>query len=110
MESLLSCFGEQVQINICKFISNRKFKSTCLLKRVVLKLHIENVKHFLFCSSLDAKIEKTEKEVPLWNYFILRFQFFLLYFLAGLKKTDKDWLGGYSVVKLSGHWVFLPFT
>lgn len=54
--------------------------------------------------------KNNDGKIPLWNYFILRFQFFLLYFLAGLKKTDRDWLSGYSVVSLSGHWVFFPFT
>lgn len=60
--------------------------------------------------SLDSLTKKKEEKVPFWNYFILRFQFFLLYFLAGLKKTDVDWLRGYSVVTLSGHWIFYPFT
>ncbi|XP_051155289.1 vitamin K-dependent gamma-carboxylase-like isoform X2 [Leptopilina boulardi] len=61
--------------------------------------------------SIDSLMNKNnDGKIPLWNYFILRFQFFLLYFLAGLKKTDRDWLSGYSVVSLSGHWVFFPFT
>ncbi|KAI4498557.1 hypothetical protein M0802_006263 [Mischocyttarus mexicanus] len=63
-------------------------------------------KYFAFDAIRDKKINKT---VPLWNYFILRFQFFALYFLAGLKKSGKEWLDGYSMMNLSRHWVFDPF-
>lgn len=51
-----------------------------------------------------------DTHVPYWNYFILKFQFFLLYFLAGLKKTDFEWLEGFSMTNLGSHWVFYPFT
>ncbi|KAK5646093.1 hypothetical protein RI129_004557 [Pyrocoelia pectoralis] len=47
--------------------------------------------------------------VPFWNYFILRFQFFILYFMAGLKKIDMEWLFGYSMNDMGDHWVFQPF-
>ncbi|XP_014681352.1 PREDICTED: vitamin K-dependent gamma-carboxylase-like [Priapulus caudatus] len=47
--------------------------------------------------------------VPLWNYTLLRSQIFLVYFIAGLKKTDAEWLGGHSMVSLSEHWTFAPF-
>ncbi|XP_015172992.1 PREDICTED: vitamin K-dependent gamma-carboxylase [Polistes dominula] len=63
-------------------------------------------KYFAFDAIHDKKVNKT---VPLWNYFILRFQFFALYFLAGLKKSSKEWLDGYSMTNLSRHWVFDPF-
>ncbi|XP_034183188.2 gamma-glutamyl carboxylase [Osmia lignaria lignaria] len=60
--------------------------------------------------ALDAlKTGGTEHRVPLWNYFILRFQFFALYFLAGLKKSSTEWLSGYAMTNLSRHWVFSPF-
>ncbi|XP_069669123.1 vitamin K-dependent gamma-carboxylase isoform X2 [Periplaneta americana] len=61
--------------------------------------------------SLDILLGRVKENtpVPLWNYFILRFQIFLLYFYAGLKKMDKDWLEGYSMRYLSNHWVFGPF-
>ncbi|KAF5269192.1 hypothetical protein FQR65_LT02493 [Abscondita terminalis] len=61
--------------------------------------------------SVDSVLNKdvTNKTIPFWNYFILRFQFFILYFMAGLKKTDTEWLGGYSMVDLGHHWVFVPF-
>ncbi|XP_078050289.1 gamma-glutamyl carboxylase isoform X2 [Augochlora pura] len=62
--------------------------------------------------ALDARKMNTEQSkatVPLWNYFILRFQFFALYFLAGLKKSSTEWLSGYAMSNLSAHWVFSPF-
>ncbi|XP_071455229.1 vitamin K-dependent gamma-carboxylase isoform X2 [Hetaerina americana] len=61
--------------------------------------------------SLDGARNRVPKNahVPLWNYTILRFQFFILYFIAGLKKLDSEWLGGYSMTNLSKHWVFEPF-
>ncbi|KAK9298714.1 hypothetical protein QLX08_008077 [Tetragonisca angustula] len=57
--------------------------------------------------ALDAT--KTKGTVPLWNYFILKFQFFALYFIAGLKKSSVEWLSGYAMMNLSRHWVFSPF-
>jgi len=35
-------------------------------------------------------------------------QIFIVYFFAGIKKLDADWLNGYSMTKLSDHWVFAP--
>ncbi|KAG8189145.1 hypothetical protein JTE90_018439 [Oedothorax gibbosus] len=60
---------------------------------------------------LDARNnpEYRNKDVPLWNYFLLRGQIFLVYFIAGLKKTNMDWLSGYSMEKLGYHWVFDGF-
>ncbi|KAK7493351.1 hypothetical protein BaRGS_00015477 [Batillaria attramentaria] len=48
-------------------------------------------------------------DVPLWNYTLLRSQVFLVYFVAGLKKLDIDWVTGYSMQYLASHWVFEPF-
>uniref|UniRef100_A0A2A4ISY8 HTTM-like domain-containing protein n=1 Tax=Heliothis virescens TaxID=7102 RepID=A0A2A4ISY8_HELVI len=61
--------------------------------------------------SLDAYLEprKRKSTVPYWNYFILKYQFFILYFMAGMKKGTAEWLTGYSVQNLSEHWVFDPF-
>ncbi|CAG9784833.1 unnamed protein product [Diatraea saccharalis] len=61
--------------------------------------------------SLDAYFDPLKKKdtVPYWNYFILKYQFFILYFMAGLKKSTAEWLTGYSVQNLSEHWVFTPF-
>ncbi|XP_025156701.1 vitamin K-dependent gamma-carboxylase isoform X2 [Harpegnathos saltator] len=60
--------------------------------------------------ALDAsKARRRDGSVPYWNYFILKFQFFVLYFLAGLKKSSREWLEGYAMTNLSRHWVFYPF-
>ncbi|XP_022816293.1 vitamin K-dependent gamma-carboxylase [Spodoptera litura] len=61
--------------------------------------------------SLDTYLDPTIKKstVPYWNYFILKYQFFILYFMAGMKKGTAEWLTGYSVQNLSEHWVFDPF-
>ncbi|XP_076231158.1 gamma-glutamyl carboxylase isoform X2 [Calliopsis andreniformis] len=60
--------------------------------------------------SLDAnRAKEARTSVPLWNYFILKFQFFALYFIAGLKKSGTEWLSGYAMTNLSRHWVFSPF-
>ncbi|PSN30216.1 Vitamin K-dependent gamma-carboxylase [Blattella germanica] len=67
-----------------------------------------NAHHFW---SLDILLGRVKRNypVPVWNYFILRFQIFILYFYAGLKKMDRDWLEGYSMRNLSYHDVFAPF-
>ncbi|KAM6986882.1 vitamin K-dependent gamma-carboxylase isoform 2-T2 [Aplochiton taeniatus] len=52
---------------------------------------------------------KRNAHVPLWNYTILRTQIFIVYFLAGIKKLDTDWVGGYSMSYLAHHWLFDPF-
>lgn len=36
-------------------------------------------------------------------------QIFLVYFYAGIKKIDMDWMAGYSMTGLSRQWVFDPF-
>ncbi|XP_050394732.2 vitamin K-dependent gamma-carboxylase [Patella vulgata] len=60
--------------------------------------------------SLDGLFSKNKRNthVPLWNYTLLRLQVFLVYFIAGLKKLDFDWVYGYSMQNLSRHWVFDP--
>ncbi|XP_017266135.1 vitamin K-dependent gamma-carboxylase [Kryptolebias marmoratus] len=47
--------------------------------------------------------------VPLWNYTLLRMQIFIVYFIAGVKKLDADWVEGYSMSYLAHHWLFDPF-
>ncbi|XP_017100434.2 vitamin K-dependent gamma-carboxylase [Drosophila bipectinata] len=47
--------------------------------------------------------------IPYWNYFLIKFQFFVLYMYAGLKKFSLEWLSGYAMSNLSQHWVFAPF-
>lgn len=49
------------------------------------------------------------RSVPRWNYLLLRIQFFIMYFVAGLKKFEPDWLWGYSMSSLGHHHVFTPF-
>lgn len=36
-------------------------------------------------------------------------QIFLVYFIAGVKKLDADWVEGYSMSYLAHHWLFDPF-
>ncbi|KAG9488825.1 hypothetical protein GDO78_005035 [Eleutherodactylus coqui] len=52
---------------------------------------------------------KRNAHVPLWNYTLLRTQIFIVYFIAGIKKLDSDWVEGYSMGSLSRHWLFDPF-
>ncbi|KAF6103507.1 gamma-glutamyl carboxylase [Phyllostomus discolor] len=52
---------------------------------------------------------KRNAHVPLWNYAVLRGQIFIVYFIAGVKKLDADWVEGYSMEHLSRHWLFSPF-
>ncbi|KAG7299861.1 hypothetical protein JYU34_016881 [Plutella xylostella] len=61
--------------------------------------------------SLDAYFDRRQSRttVPYWNYFVLKYQFFILYFVAGLKKGTAEWLTGYSLPNLGEHWVFTPF-
>ncbi|XP_067857400.1 vitamin K-dependent gamma-carboxylase [Heptranchias perlo] len=53
--------------------------------------------------------KKRNAQVPLWNYTLLRAQIFIVYFIAGVKKLDADWVEGYSMNHLAGHWLFDPF-
>lgn len=59
---------------------------------------------------LQRKISSEESSsVPRWNYLLLRVQFFIMYFVAGLKKFEPDWLWGYSMMSLGNHHAFTPF-
>ncbi|XP_036385737.1 vitamin K-dependent gamma-carboxylase [Megalops cyprinoides] len=53
--------------------------------------------------------KKKNAHVPLWNYTVLRTQIFIVYFIAGIKKLDADWVEGYSMQYLAHHWLFDPF-
>lgn len=61
--------------------------------------------------SLDGLLFKRKRHahVPMWNYAILRFQIFIVYLIAGLKKMDLDWVSGYSMHSIASHYVFAPF-
>ncbi|TDG52904.1 hypothetical protein AWZ03_000447 [Drosophila navojoa] len=62
-----------------------------------------------YCS-LDSWLHpELRRAVPYWNYFLIKFQFFVLYMYAGLKKFSFEWLSGYAMTSLSQHWVFAPF-
>ncbi|KAJ1522865.1 hypothetical protein ONE63_002010 [Megalurothrips usitatus] len=74
---------------------------------VAILLSRSSAHHYL---SVDAwRHSWKDRPVPLWNYGALRLQFFLLYFLAGVKKLDADWIGGFPMRHLNHHWVFEPF-
>ncbi|KAJ3606068.1 hypothetical protein NHX12_028111 [Muraenolepis orangiensis] len=62
--------------------------------------------------SIDGlrKPRRRNADVPLWNYTLLRTQIFIVYFIAGIKKLDADWVEGYSMSYLAHHWLFEPFT
>ncbi|XP_067612623.1 vitamin K-dependent gamma-carboxylase [Eurosta solidaginis] len=62
-----------------------------------------------YCA-LDKYFQPSMPEtVPYWNYFLIKFQFFILYMYAGLKKLTAEWLSGYAMSSLSQHWIFTPF-
>ncbi|XP_017059532.1 vitamin K-dependent gamma-carboxylase isoform X2 [Drosophila ficusphila] len=62
-----------------------------------------------YCS-LDRWLNpRRSRCIPYWNYFVIKFQFFILYMYAGLKKFSLEWLSGYAMSNLSHHWVFTPF-
>ncbi|XP_074596085.1 gamma-glutamyl carboxylase [Brevipalpus obovatus] len=61
------------------------------------------------CWSMDHGQRLSDGKVPSWQYFIIRFQISLVYFLAGVKKCNDEWIGGHSMRYLSSHWVFTPF-
>ncbi|CAH2274890.1 vitamin K-dependent gamma-carboxylase [Pelobates cultripes] len=65
----------------------------------------------VFHRSIDGFLNprKRNAHVPLWNYTLLRTQIFIVYFIAGIKKLDADWVEGYSMGSLSRHWLFDPF-
>ncbi|KAH8342391.1 hypothetical protein KR059_004709 [Drosophila kikkawai] len=63
-----------------------------------------------YCS-LDSWLHPRRRSrcIPYWNYFLIKFQFFVLYLYAGLKKFSLEWLSGYAMSNLSHHWLFTPF-
>lgn len=90
------------------------------------------------CRSIDGLRRPSIRNahVPLWNYTLLRTQvcgscelfmhtlgkrmiqwrpcsfslkIFIVYFIAGVKKLDADWVEGYSMSYLAHHWLFDPF-
>ncbi|KAH8301077.1 hypothetical protein KR018_000526 [Drosophila ironensis] len=62
-----------------------------------------------YCSLDNWRNPRRSPCIPYWNYFLIKFQFFVLYMYAGLKKFSLEWLSGYAMSNLSHHWVFAPF-
>ncbi|EDV40272.2 uncharacterized protein Dana_GF24021 [Drosophila ananassae] len=62
-----------------------------------------------YCSLDNWLHPRKDPCIPYWNYFLIKFQFFVLYMYAGLKKFSLEWLSGYAMSNLSQHWVFAPF-
>ncbi|KAM7355077.1 gamma-glutamyl carboxylase isoform 2-T2 [Cochliomyia hominivorax] len=62
-----------------------------------------------YCSLDKYLTPNLPSTVPYWNYFLIKFQFFLLYMYAGLKKLTAEWLSGYAMSSLSRHWILSPF-
>ncbi|XP_021340437.1 vitamin K-dependent gamma-carboxylase-like, partial [Mizuhopecten yessoensis] len=60
-----------------------------------------------YCS-IDCLLwpEIRNQEIPLWNYAILRFQIFVMYFVAGIQKLNPEWWYGWGCIRLAEHWVF----
>lgn len=56
-----------------------------------------------------AAAAPNDRCVPFWNYFVIKFQYYILYTLAGVYKMSPEWLSGYSMANLGHHWVFTPF-
>ncbi|XP_064457800.1 vitamin K-dependent gamma-carboxylase-like [Ornithodoros turicata] len=65
--------------------------------------------HKLWSFDAGRKPNSWNTHVPKWNYLLLRSQVFLVYFIAGLKKINRDWTGGFSMSGLGRHWVFDTF-
>ena len=56
----------------------------------------------------NRKNDDDDDYIEHWQYFLLRFQIFIVYFYAGLKKFNPDWLSGYSMINISQNWIFRP--
>ncbi|EDV21674.1 uncharacterized protein TRIADDRAFT_30063 [Trichoplax adhaerens] len=61
--------------------------------------------------SVDGKLDQSIRNthIPRWHLALFQFQIFLVYFYAGIKKLDPDWITGNSMVSLEAHWVFSLF-
>uniref|UniRef100_A0A8C8GQK7 HTTM-like domain-containing protein n=1 Tax=Oncorhynchus tshawytscha TaxID=74940 RepID=A0A8C8GQK7_ONCTS len=53
--------------------------------------------------------KKNNAQVPLWNCTLLRFQIFIVHFIAGIKKLDADWVGNISCHTWHTIGFFYPF-
>uniref|UniRef100_A0A8C7FLE5 HTTM-like domain-containing protein n=1 Tax=Oncorhynchus kisutch TaxID=8019 RepID=A0A8C7FLE5_ONCKI len=53
--------------------------------------------------------KKNNAQVPHWNCTLLRFQIFIVHFIAGIKKLDADWVGNISCHTWHTIGFFYPF-
>ncbi|RDD40460.1 Vitamin K-dependent gamma-carboxylase [Trichoplax sp. H2] len=61
--------------------------------------------------SVDGLLDRSKcnTAIPLWQLLLFRFQIFIVYFYAGIKKFHPDWISGHSMRSLATHWIFSPF-
>lgn len=59
-------------------------------------------------SNLKCHLGLSSAEKLIKNVSILP-KIFIVYFIAGVKKLDADWVEGYSMSYLAHHWLFDPF-
>ena len=112
---LLFFFLEMLRVlTLNNKVFNRLNKHFSASYKFVIHLHsfLTCIYVFASSSSFDGLFNRNLRHsfVPRWNYLIFQLQFFIVYFVAGLKKLDRDWLTGYSMNRLSTHWIFQPFT
>lgn len=67
-----------------------------------LRLYMFSVKQIVFDLVTHCGFRWSELSVVLLKIFIV-------YFIAGIKKLDADWVEGYSMSYLAHHWLFDPF-
>uniref|UniRef100_T1GL29 Vitamin K-dependent gamma-carboxylase n=1 Tax=Megaselia scalaris TaxID=36166 RepID=T1GL29_MEGSC len=84
---------------------------SCYSTRLLGTITVTCLDCVVFCfSSIESLFSNDiPQKVPYWNYFLIKFQFFILYFIAGLKKLSVEWLSGYAMTNLGHHWIFSPF-
>ena len=74
------------------------------------KVSLACLKDFTLRKIRDWTCPYAFRPVRLLKLFLLFLsQIFLVYFYAGIKKIDMDWMTGYSMTGLSREWVFDPF-
>ncbi|GFR98774.1 vitamin K-dependent gamma-carboxylase-like [Elysia marginata] len=90
--------------------ANRYWSLDALINPRIRNTHVPKWNYILFRAQASGFL--LIKQSSLKNYdqsFCIRENIFLVYFIAGLKKLDLDWVMGYSMMDLSHHWVFTPF-
>ncbi|XP_065655191.1 vitamin K-dependent gamma-carboxylase isoform X2 [Hydra vulgaris] len=105
----LSCLGFTVIYWYFFFLNKTTWNNHSYLYGLLSILWLFSNANFYW--SIDSLIWPSiyNKLVPRFNYIIIKFQLFILYFYAGIKKLDADWTSGYSMAGLGKSWVFDPF-